>query len=111
MPVLHFDCRFRYATGFALDFAFDAERGVTALVGPSGSGKTTVLNLIAGLLTPADGAIVLGDRTLFDSRAAVNLPPNRRAIGYVFQDYQLFPHLSVAENLRYGERRSASAWA
>jgi molybdate transport system ATP-binding protein len=110
VSVLHFDCRFRYATGFALDLAFDAERGVTALVGPSGSGKTTALNLIAGLLTPDDGAIVLGDRPLFDSRAAVNLPPNRRAIGYVFQDYQLFPHLSVAENLRYGERRSENAW-
>jgi len=106
MSVLRFDCRFRYPAGFGLDFVFAAEQGVTALVGPSGSGKTTVLNLIAGLLTPADGAISLGDATLFDSRSAVNLPPNMRSVGYVFQDYQLFPHLSVVDNLRYGQLRT-----
>src|SRR5262245_20265594 len=106
MSVLRFDCRFRYAAGFALDLAFAAERGVTALVGPSGSGKTTVLNLIAGLLTPTAGVIALGDEVLFDSTAKVNLPPNRRDVGYVLQDYQLFPHLSVEENLRYGQRRT-----
>jgi molybdate transport system ATP-binding protein len=65
-----------------------------------------VLNLIAGLLTPRDGVITLGDLALFDSRSATNLPPNYRAIGYVFQDYQLFPHLSVEQNLRYGQRRT-----
>jgi molybdate transport system ATP-binding protein len=111
MSVLNFDCRFRYPTGFSLNFAFVAEQGLTALVGPSGAGKTTVLNLIAGLLTPAEGAITLGDVTLFDSRAATNLPPNRRAIGYVFQDYQLFPHLSVEQNLRYGQRRTPGGTA
>ena len=109
MSVLQFDCRFRYPSGFALDFAFVAEQGVTAIVGPSGSGKTTVLNLIAGLLTPTEGSIRLGDALLYDSRAAVNLRPDRRDIGYVFQDYQLFPHLSVLENLCYGQRRSPRA--
>jgi molybdate transport system ATP-binding protein len=106
MSALRFDCRFHYRAGFALDFAFVAERGVTALVGPSGCGKTTVLNLIAGLLTPAEGVIALGDRVLFDSQAGVNIRPERRSIGYVFQDYQLFPPLSVLDNLRYGERRN-----
>jgi molybdate transport system ATP-binding protein len=106
MSVLRFDCRFRYQDGFALGFAFVAERGVTAIVGPSGSGKTTVLNLIAGLLTPADGVIELGDKRLFDGQASINLPPEEREIGYIFQDYQLFPHLSVERNLRYGQRRA-----
>lgn len=106
MSVLRFDCRFRYASGFALDLAFVADRGVTALVGPSGSGKTTVLNLIAGLLAPADGVIALADAVLFDSPTGVNLPPDRRGIGYIFQDYQLFPHMSVAQNLSYGQRRA-----
>lgn len=106
MSVLRFDCRFSYPGGFALDLEFAAERGVTALVGPSGSGKTTVLNLIAGLLTPTEGEITLGHEALFSTAASINLPPNRREVGYVLQDYQLFPHLSVAENLRYGQRRS-----
>jgi molybdate transport system ATP-binding protein len=106
MSVLRFDCRFAYASGFALDFAFAAERGVTALVGPSGCGKTTVLNLIAGLLAPAEGAIALGERVLFDARAGVDVPPDGRSLGYVFQDYQLFPHMSVVENLQYGARRN-----
>jgi molybdate transport system ATP-binding protein len=109
MSVLRFDCKFRYASGFSLDFAFTSEHGVTALVGPSGSGKTTVLNLIAGLLTPETGVISLGEQTLFDSKARVNLPPEQRGVGYVFQDYQLFPHLSVQENLRYGQKRATQA--
>jgi molybdate transport system ATP-binding protein len=106
MSVLNFDCRFHYQAGFSLEFSFAAEQGVTALVGPSGAGKTTVLNLIAGLLTPQDGTISLGNVALFDSHSATNLPPNQRAVGYVFQDYQLFPHLSVEQNLRYGQRRT-----
>jgi molybdate transport system ATP-binding protein len=106
MCVLRFDCRFRYSTGFALNFQFTAESGVTAIVGPSGSGKTTILNLIAGLLKPEAGRISLRDVVLFDSEARINLPPERRGVGYVIQDFQLFPHLTVEENLRYGWRRS-----
>jgi molybdate transport system ATP-binding protein len=106
MSVLRFDCRFSYPAGFGLNFAFVAESGVTALIGPSGSGKTTVLNLIAGLLTPEYGTISLHDNTLFDSGTRTNLPPEERGVGYVFQDYQLFPHLNVAQNLRYGQRRT-----
>jgi molybdate transport system ATP-binding protein len=108
MSVLAFDCRFRYPAGFALNFQFEANGGVTALVGPSGCGKTTILQLIAGLLTPAGGRIVLGDRELFSSHTGANLAPEQRGVGYVFQDYQLFPHLSVEQNLRYGERRASS---
>jgi molybdate transport system ATP-binding protein len=106
MPLLSFACQFRYPSGFSLDFAFSAERGLTALVGPSGSGKTTTLHLIAGLLQPQAGRIALGERVLFDARARVNLPMEQRRVGLVFQDYQLFPHLSVASNLRFGLRRS-----
>jgi molybdate transport system ATP-binding protein len=106
--VLRFDCRFHYQTGFALDFSFEATSGVTALIGPSGSGKTTVLNLIAGLLKPLDGEIMLGDRALFSSSQSIDVPPHRRNIGYVFQDYQLFPHLTVEQNLLYGHNRTAS---
>jgi molybdate transport system ATP-binding protein len=106
MSVLQFDCRFRYSSGFSLDFAFAAESGVTALVGPSGCGKTTVLNLISGLLLPRDGSIALHDQELFDSQKRINLPPEQRGIGYVFQDYQLFPHLTVKQNLQFGQKRT-----
>ena len=104
---LEFHCRHRYATGFALDAAFRAGAGVTALVGPSGSGKTTILQLIAGLLRPEQGHIQIGKHVLVDTSQRVFQPPERRAIGFVFQDYRLFPHLSVAENLLYGSRRTA----
>jgi molybdate transport system ATP-binding protein len=107
MSVLYFDCRFQYATGFKLEFQFVAERGVTAIVGPSGSGKTTILNLIAGLLRPDRGRISLHEKVLFDSAARIDLPPERRGVGYVIQDYQLFPHLTVEDNLCYGWRRRA----
>jgi molybdate transport system ATP-binding protein len=106
MSVLRFDCRFRYDTGFALNFQFAAEAGVTAIVGPSGSGKTTVLNLIAGLLRPNAGNISLHNAVLFDSSSGIDLPPERRGVGYVIQDFQLFPHLTVEQNLRYGWLRS-----
>ena len=109
MSLLQFDCRFRYPSRFALDLAFEAGEGVTALVGPSGSGKTTTLLLIAGLRRPYQGQITLAGRTLFDSAAAVNVPPENRAIGLVFQDYQLFPHLSVEQNLRFGLARNSKS--
>ncbi len=80
--------------------------GVTALFGPSGAGKTSVVNMIAGLLKPDRGSIVLGDTILFDQAEAINVPPHRRRIGYVFQEGRLFPHLSVRQNLDYGRRMS-----
>jgi molybdate transport system ATP-binding protein len=108
MSVLEFDCRFAYRSGFSLDMSFCAEAVVTALVGPSGSGKTTVLNLIAGLLRPDVGRITLQNEPLFDSEKKIDVVPEKRGIGYVFQDFMLFPHLSVAENLRYGYSRQRS---
>jgi molybdate transport system ATP-binding protein len=72
------------------------------LFGPSGAGKTTLVNMIAGLVTPDRGRIALDDIVLFDSATRTNLPAHRRRIGYVFQEGRLFPHLSVAQNLDYG---------
>jgi len=95
---------------FALEAAFDAPTpGVTALFGRSGSGKTTLVNLIAGLLSPDAGSVRLGDELLTDRATGLAVPPERRRIGYVFQDARLFPHLSVQGNLRYGERRARAA--
>lgn len=94
---------FRHAfPGLSLDVAFDAPGGVTALFGPSGCGKSTTINAISGLMRPTAGRIVLNDRLLFDGR--VNLTPQARHIGCVFQDARLFPHMTVAANLRYPSR-------
>jgi molybdate transport system ATP-binding protein len=109
MATLSVDCHFRYPAGFELQIAFEIERGLTALVGPSGSGKTTTLHLIAGLLRPDRGRISLGDCVLFDSAARIDIPTERRRVGLVYQDYQLFPHLTVAANLRYGLRRNPAS--
>jgi molybdate transport system ATP-binding protein len=105
MSRLSFDCRHRYPTGFELDARFEAGAGVTALFGPSGSGKSTVLSIIAGMCRPAGGSVRLGDRVLFDGGRRVWLPPEKRGIGFVFQDLLLFPHLTVEANLRFGARR------
>lgn len=83
---------------------FSSGRGVTALCGPSGAGKTSLLDMVAGLVRPDAGRIAVGGRVLFDSAAGVNLPPELRCCGYVFQDYRLFPHKSVQANLLYGWR-------
>ena len=93
--------------GFELDCAFSAPAGVTALFGRSGSGKTTVVQAVAGLLKPGRGRVRLEDRILVDTAARTFLPPHRRRIGYVFQEGRLFPHLSVRQNLEYGQRFSA----
>lgn len=108
MTGLSFECRFRYTAGFQLDLSFEADAGVTALVGPSGSGKTTTLNLIAGLLRPDAGTIRLGGRVLVECDTGAWLPPERRGVGYVFQDHLLFPHLSVRDNLLFGHGRRSS---
>ena len=78
------------------------ESGVTALYGPSGAGKTSVINMVSGLISPDKGHISVKDLCLFDSEKGINLPPERRRIGYVFQDGRLLPHLSVRGNLTYG---------
>ncbi|MHA1108147.1 MAG: molybdenum ABC transporter ATP-binding protein [Alphaproteobacteria bacterium] len=88
----------------AAKFSSDSE-GITALFGRSGAGKTSLVNALAGLLKPERGRIVIDDIVLFDSAAGINLPPERRRIGYVFQESRLFPHLSVRGNLEYGMKR------
>lgn len=83
--------------------------GVTVLFGPSGAGKSSVLNMVAGLLRPDSGHIRVGDRTLFDAASAIDLPPEARRAGYVFQEPRLFPHLRVRANLLYGRRKQGAA--
>jgi molybdate transport system ATP-binding protein len=92
---------------FSLDAQFETASGVTALFGSSGAGKTSIANMIAGLVTPDRGRIVLDDTVLFDSAARIDVPPHRRRIGYVFQEGRLFPHLTVRANLAYGRRLNA----
>ncbi len=87
---------------FSLSAKFETRSGATALFGPSGAGKTTLVNMIAGLIAPDRGRIVVGDTVLFDSATRLNVPAHRRRIGYVFQEGRLFPHLSVARNLDFG---------
>ena len=88
--------------GFDLSIDSRFGSGVTAIFGPSGSGKTTILNAIAGLIDPDDGEITLRGKTLFSSVSRLSLAPERRRVGYVFQDGLLFPHMSVRENVMYG---------
>jgi molybdate transport system ATP-binding protein len=90
--------------GFTLDVEWTAGEGVAALFGPSGAGKTLTLQCLSGLLKPDAGRVVVDDRVLFDAEAGVDLPPQRRQIGYVFQGYALFPHLSVVDNIGFGLR-------
>ena len=85
-----------------IDFTLTAGEGATVLFGPSGAGKTSILNMIAGLLRPGAGHVRVGGETLFDADASIDLPPERRRAGYVFQEPRLFPHLRVRDNLRYG---------
>ena len=90
---------------FTLDVKLEApESGVTALFGRSGMGKTSVINALAGLMRPDRGRIVVGGATLFDSERGINLPPEKRRLGYVFQEARLFPHYSVRGNLLYGAK-------
>ncbi|RZL04635.1 MAG: ATP-binding cassette domain-containing protein, partial [Rubrivivax sp.] len=87
---------------FALHARFDSSQDRLVLFGPSGVGKTLTIQAIAGLLTPAQGHIRLGERVLLDTAHGINVPARHRRIGYVFQDYALFPHLSVARNIAFG---------
>ncbi len=88
---------------FQIKAAFTTTAGITALFGRSGAGKSTLVNMIGGLIRPQKGRIYLGDVALFDSERAVYLPPHRRRIGCVFQEHRLFPHLTVKQNLLYGQ--------
>src|SRR5215831_14570225 len=96
---------------FRLDVEFTAPSGVTILFGPSGSGKTTCLRAVAGIVRPDEGRISLDGRIYFDSASSVNLPIQQRRVGFVFQDYLLFPHLTAEQNVAYGIRAGENSGA
>jgi len=93
----------------SIDTCIDKGSFVT-LFGPSGAGKTTVLRMLAGLTQPDSGRIVVDGQTWFDAEQRINLPPQQRAIGFVFQDYALFPNLSVRENIAYAVNKNDTRW-
>jgi molybdate transport system ATP-binding protein len=99
--MIEFSCRLARPR-FTLDASFEAPGGCLALFGPSGAGKSTIAKLIAGLDQPDDGRIVVGNRVLVDTERGIRTAVHRRRVGFVFQDGQLLPHLSVRQNLEYG---------
>lgn len=90
---------------FLLDVDFCMDGGVFAILGASGCGKSMTLKCIAGIERPDEGRIVLNDRVLFDSKKKINLPPQKRKVGYMFQDYALFPNMNVVQNIQSGMGR------
>lgn len=88
--------------GFNLDIKFETEKDILGLLGASGSGKSMTLQCIAGLVKPDSGKIVLNDRVLFDSEKEINIPIKDRKVGFLFQNYALFPHMTVEQNIGYG---------
>lgn len=90
---------------FTLEFACNLQKKVTAILGPSGSGKTTILNCISGTHSPDNGRIAFGNQIYYDSGSKINIPPEKRRFGYIFQEGYLFPHLTVEKNIRYGQSR------
>ncbi|MGZ4397640.1 MAG: ABC transporter ATP-binding protein [Gaiellaceae bacterium] len=90
---------------FALELALDLEPAAIALVGPSGAGKSTALRAIAGLVRPSRGTIALGEEVWFSHDRRIDRPPEQRAVGLVFQEYALFPHMTVRKNIAYGGAR------
>lgn len=87
---------------FTVDLEYEFENGILVVQGESGAGKTTVLNCISGLMTPDAGKISAGGRVVYDSEAGVNIPTRLRSIGYLFQNYALFPNMTVHQNIVYG---------
>ena len=107
MDTLELDIRLPLRS-FRLELALALGRETFALVGPSGAGKTTVLRAVAGLARPEAGRVVLDGEVLFDSTLRIDLPPEARRVGFGFQDYALFPHMTVAQNVAYGARDRAA---
>jgi molybdate ABC transporter permease protein len=97
--------------GFTLKVSFSADRQPLGLLGGSGAGKSMILRCIAGIETPTKGRIVLNGRVLFDSQQGINLPPRDRRVGFLVQNYALFPHMTVAQNIAFGLPKGLSATA
>ncbi|MCC6177399.1 MAG: ATP-binding cassette domain-containing protein [Chloroflexi bacterium] len=95
---------YRPLDGFTLDVSFSTDTPVSALVGPSGSGKTLTLRAVAGVFSPDAGRVVLDGETLLDTERGIDLAPQSRRVGYVPQQYALFPHLDVQANIGFGLR-------
>jgi len=93
---------------FELEVDISLTNGILVLVGPSGAGKTTILQCVAGLQTPTWGGINIHGKTVFSSEDQANIPIRNRRIGYVFQDYALFPHMTVEKNVLYGKPKKGS---
>src|SRR5580692_3760826 len=93
------------SASFTLDLEFAAVQGVTVLFGPSGAGKTLVLDAVAGFVRPDEGRVMLDDDILYDGATGVFLPPQKRNCGYVFQNYALFPHMTMRQNLEFAAER------
>jgi molybdate transport system ATP-binding protein len=91
---------------FDVELAVDVRAETFALVGPSGAGKTSVLRAVAGLTRPSRGTIACGDETWFDAEREIDLRPEQRSVGFVFQEYALFPHLTVEQNVAFGGGRA-----
>jgi len=85
-----------------LDVSWEMDNELLVLFGPSGAGKSLTLQMIAGLIEPDEGFIFSGKKILFDRTTAINIPPQQRSLGYVFQDRVAFPHMTVRENIDYG---------
>ena len=107
-PKIRLDFRKRLGS-FTLEVNCALAAKVSAFLGVSGSGKSTLLNCISGTLAPDEGEIAFGAEILYASASKINLPPEKRRFGYVFQEGHLFPHLTVAQNIRYGQQRPRKA--
>lgn len=88
--------------GFDIEVGLNVDEELLVLFGPSGAGKTLILKMISGIITPDEGSVSIGTERLFDSASGIDLPMRKRRIGYLFQDYALFPHMTVWENIAYG---------
>ncbi len=98
-----------HTSPFSLDVEFAVPAGFTIFFGASGAGKTTLFNCIAGLQSPAAGQIIAGEAALFDSAKGIDVPPNRRSVGYLMQSLALFPHMTVMQNVHHGLYRLTAA--
>ncbi|WP_018152206.1 sulfate/molybdate ABC transporter ATP-binding protein [Leeia oryzae] len=103
MLEMHIQKQFQHKDrAFRLDVRFQTSQSRMVVFGPSGAGKSLTMRAIAGLMTPDEGHIRLGDRTVLDTQRSINLSPQQRRTGYLFQDYALFPHLTVRQNIAFG---------